>query len=77
MTATNDITGDSIKSRVNTRTFEDNFDRIFGKKDKKANEYTANEQRKVLAASDGSVPGIPSACDDYGNTDIEYDGGVK
>lgn len=77
MTTTNDITGDSIKSRVKTRTFEDNFDRIFGKKDKKANEHTANEQRKILASGNGSVPRIPSSCDDYGNTDIKNDGGVK
>lgn len=27
--ATNDITGDSLRSRVNNKAFEDNFDRIF------------------------------------------------
>jgi hypothetical protein len=34
MSSYNDITGDKIQSRVNSKQFEDNFDRIFGKKDK-------------------------------------------
>lgn len=32
MTARNDITGDLIKTRQNTTAYEDNYDRIFGKK---------------------------------------------
>lgn len=32
MATTNDVTGDKIKSRTNTKKFNDNFDRIFGKK---------------------------------------------
>jgi hypothetical protein len=32
MAAKNDITGDSIASRVNSKQYEDNFERIFGKK---------------------------------------------
>jgi hypothetical protein len=31
MTAKNDVTGDSIISRVNSKSFEDNFDAIFRK----------------------------------------------
>lgn len=31
MTAKNDITGDSIRSRVNSKAYEDNFDAIFRK----------------------------------------------
>ena len=31
MVAKNDITGDSISSRVNSKQYEDNFDRIFRK----------------------------------------------
>lgn len=31
MTAKNDITGDAIQSRANTKAFEDNFDAIFRK----------------------------------------------
>ncbi len=34
MASYNDVTGDKIQSRVNTKQFEDNFDRIFGKKNK-------------------------------------------
>ena len=33
MAARNDVTGDLIKSRVNNKQFEDNFDSIFRKKD--------------------------------------------
>lgn len=33
MTATNDITGDQIKSGKVTDTYRDNWDKIFGKKD--------------------------------------------
>ena len=32
MAARNDITGDELKSKVNTKEYEDNFDKIFGKK---------------------------------------------
>jgi hypothetical protein len=35
MAAQNDITGDSIQSRVLSREGRDNWDRIFGKKEKK------------------------------------------
>lgn len=33
MASYNDISGDKIQSRVNNKQFEDNFERIFGKKD--------------------------------------------
>ena len=32
MATRNDVTGDKIKSRTNTKKFNENFDRIFGKK---------------------------------------------
>lgn len=32
MATTNDITGDALISKINTKEFEDNFDRIFRKK---------------------------------------------
>lgn len=34
MATRNDITGDKIQSRINTKQFEDNFEAIFGKKEK-------------------------------------------
>ena len=37
MASKNDITGDSIKSKGPSKAYEDNYDRIFGKKD-----YTDN-----------------------------------
>jgi len=33
MASRNDITGDIIKSRINNKQFEDNFDTIFNQKD--------------------------------------------
>lgn len=33
MATRNDVTGDSIKSRVNTKAYQDNWDAIFGKKE--------------------------------------------
>jgi hypothetical protein len=33
MTSHNDITGDAIKSRINNKQFENNFDAIFKSKD--------------------------------------------
>ena len=35
MTAKNDVTGDPIKSRHASNLYRDNYDRIFGKKEKK------------------------------------------
>ena len=32
MASKNDITGDEIKSKASTKAYEDNYDRIFGKK---------------------------------------------
>ena len=32
MASYNDVTGDKIQSRINNKQFEDNFDKIFGKK---------------------------------------------
>ena len=32
MATKNDITGDALISKINNKAFEDNFDRIFGKK---------------------------------------------
>lgn len=37
MAAHNDITGDLIQSRVNSKEFDDNFDLIFKKKDANCN----------------------------------------
>ncbi len=34
MAATNDVTGDSLVSKKNTQAYEDNYDKIFGKKKK-------------------------------------------
>jgi|TARA_B110000285_G_scaffold43061_1_gene47857 hypothetical protein len=50
MATKNDITGDELKSKNNTKAYEDNYDRIFGKKKKEktfndiANEHPAQDQ---------------------------------
>ena len=43
MTAKNDITGDLIKSRVTSKEFSDNFDRIFGVKQEPPKEQVKQE----------------------------------
>jgi hypothetical protein len=80
MTAKNDITGDSIKSRINTRSFEDNFDQIFNKSDKnchiedtKDNEMPANKQPKILASGDGPDARISGENNDAGDTALGND----
>jgi hypothetical protein len=45
MAAKNDITGDSIASRVNSKQYEDNFDRIFRKKDIASDKPEDGDQR--------------------------------
>jgi hypothetical protein len=42
MAAKNDITGDEIKSKSSTKAYEDNWDRIFGKKEKTSKERLDN-----------------------------------
>ena len=42
MATKNDITGDNLISKKNTKAFEDNYDRIFGKKKLPLNEYPNN-----------------------------------
>lgn len=48
MTAKNDVTGDAIKSKVNSEEYRNNWDAIFGKKEKteepSSKEETKNDQ---------------------------------
>lgn len=75
MTAKNDITGHSIVSRANSKSFQDNFDAIFKKRSQDID--TPDKQRKVLVTGNGSMGGVPGACSDYGNTDLADDGNIK
>jgi hypothetical protein len=43
MTAKNDITGDLIKSKINSKEFSENFDRIFGVKQEPPKEQVKQE----------------------------------
>lgn len=38
MAAKNDVTGDSIQSKMPSKAYVDNYDAIFGKKEKKVEE---------------------------------------
>jgi hypothetical protein len=55
MVARNDITGDAIQSRVSSKAFNDNYDNIFRKKDKK-NESDSMEQESVSVLRPGQEP---------------------
>jgi hypothetical protein len=54
MATTNDITGDSIRSKPNTKSFDDSFERIFGKKNDKSSEVS-KEKSDSMAADDQHV----------------------
>ena len=45
MATKNDVTGDTIQSRTNNKKYSDNWDKIFGKKDKEIIE--AKEDKNV------------------------------
>ena len=54
MASRNDITGDEIKSKASNKAYEDNYDRIFGKKKEKTlkdsiNNKPAQDQFKTKA----------------------------
>jgi hypothetical protein len=51
MVARNDITGDKIQSKENSKAYEDNYDKIFGKKKK---EIDWNEDRIDVIGQNGN-----------------------
>jgi hypothetical protein len=53
MVAKNDITGDSIKTKVNSKAYQDNYDLIFRKKKQEDNTgVSKNEFQDVLSTED-------------------------
>jgi len=50
----NSITGDLLQSRMNTKEFEENFDRIFGKK-KRSDDISPHAYEYELNKSTGEV----------------------
>jgi hypothetical protein len=53
MATKNDITGDSIISKTNTKQYEDNWDKIFGKKKKP--EELFDEDRIDIIGQNGNI----------------------
>ena len=56
MVARNDITGDAIQSRTSSKAWDDNYDLIFRKKDKKKDESSSVEQEHVSVLRSGEEP---------------------
>jgi hypothetical protein len=59
MATKNDITGDSLVSKTNSKAYEDNYDKIFGKK-KKTVYYAENpldfdEERIDVIGQNGNI----------------------
>ena len=54
MASKNDITGDVLQSRINSKEFEANFDRIFGKK-KRSDDISPHAYEYELNKSTGEV----------------------
>ena len=68
MTTTNDITGNPIISRVNTKTYEENWERIFGKKNQSSILEESQEEdnsRKHFLKNDTleTIDYLESECD--------------
>lgn len=49
MATKNDITGDALISKVNTKEFENNFDRIFRKKKEYPEDWQSEERDRAIA----------------------------
>lgn len=74
MASYNDVTGDKIQSRTNNKQFEDNFDRIFGKKDKPKVGYPPlTPDKPVEPASDWDEKRV-DIVGQNGNTGEHYEG---
>lgn len=55
-TAQNDVTGDWLQSKPNSKQFEENFDRIFRKKKEELPEYQLNKSTgEVEKVDDGTT----------------------
>ena len=52
MVAKNDITGDSIQTRTNSKAYQDNYDLIFRKKKEDNTGVTQNEYQDILSTED-------------------------
>ncbi len=56
MATKNDITGDSLISKANTKAFEDNFDKIFRKEAKNLCDICGKDLEKVTECAWTSCP---------------------
>lgn len=74
MSSYNDITGDKIQSRVTNKQFEDNFDRIFGKKDKTTVGYPPLTPDKPVEYSEDWDEKRVDIIGSNGNTGDHYKG---
>lgn len=61
MVAKNDVTGDDIKSRGNSKEYEDNWERIFGKKEE-SGKILAEVMDKAFIKERNACPNYPNAC---------------
>lgn len=74
MASYNDVTGDKIQSRVNNKHFEDNFDKIFGKKEKATvGQPTPTTNKPVESAEDWDEERV-DIIGSNGNDGLHYEG---
>jgi len=74
MSSYNDVTGDKIQSRINSKQFEDNFDRIFRKKDKASVDNTATTADKPVESTDNWDEKRIDVIGTNGNDGLHYEG---
>lgn len=74
MSSYNDITGDKIQSRVNNKQFEDNFEKIFGKKEKAGVGYPPLTPNKPVESTEDWDEKRVDIIGSNGNTGDHYEG---
>ena len=80
MASKNDITGDVLQSRMNSKAFEENFDRIFRRKETfeelaqsvKENETLLNDLSRIDTIGQNGNEGLHYEPDDGQLTDEQY-----
>lgn len=62
MATKNDITGDSLISKTNTDAYRDNYDRIFGKKKKDAEQAEQQGEEALIQDQESSLRSMRKSC---------------
>ncbi len=62
MATKNDITGDALISKTNTDAYRDNYDRIFGKKKKDAEQAEQQGEEALIQDQESALRSMRKSC---------------